>query len=134
MATESLLLTALPNGFRRGGELLGVTVFVSPRLSTDGEPFLPLTKFPAFSDWPAALAQLRLFVEVENLGTFDTGADPDSFAQPDSATWALVFGGEVGVITGEFKDLSEKKIRSFPAARSPTTCSTCTPTWPRAIR
>ncbi len=65
---------------------------------------------------PRPSRSCRLFVEVENLGTFDTGADPDSFAQPDSATWALVFGGEVGVITGEFKDLSEKKIRSFPAA------------------
>ena len=41
MATESVILTALPNGFDRSG-LLKVTVFVSPRLSTDGPASLLL--------------------------------------------------------------------------------------------
>ena len=42
MATESVILTALPNGIHPSGALK-VTVFVSPRLSTDGPPSLPLS-------------------------------------------------------------------------------------------
>ena len=54
MATESVIWTALPNGFRDGGNALGFTIFVSPRLTADGDSE-PLSVFPAFSNWPAAL-------------------------------------------------------------------------------
>ena len=90
------LWTALPNGVRSGGDFLGVTVFVSPRLSTDGPASLPLTSFPAFANWPSkALADVKLTVEVEGLGVLDAPHDPASTA-PDPATWQLVFGGDVG--------------------------------------
>ena len=115
MTTESVLWTALPNGVRGGGDALGLTVYVSPRLSTDGPPSRPLTDFPAFSDWPAALSDIKLAVEIENVGVLDTGPDADS-TPADQATWKLVFGGDVGVVSGEFTDLSERRVRSFPAA------------------
>ncbi|MGH9139075.1 MAG: hypothetical protein ACRD0G_18855 [Acidimicrobiales bacterium] len=114
MATETVILTALPNGRYPDGRLR-LTAFVSPRLSTDGPPELPLKAFPAFADWPAALAQLKLVAEFDSTGPVPTDPDLDS-DPPDSAIWKLVFDAEaVAVRTGGFRDLSTRRVLTFPA-------------------
>ena len=114
MATESVIFTALPNGHDRNGRLLRLTVFVSPRLFTDGAGDLPLqgAGFAAFEDWPAVLDDTRLFVTVDGLGTFETEPDPASPA-PESATWHLLFDA-CRVRDGKFNDLSDRRFLSFP--------------------
>ncbi len=119
MATESVILTALPNGIHPSGALK-VTVFVSPRLSTDGPPSLPLSAFPSFVDWPKTFRRLRdearLVVEVEGSGPVATDLDPDA-PPPDPATWALLFDPDrVGVVTGTFTDLSNRRVLTYPTA------------------
>ena len=78
MASESAILTALPNGVDENGEFLRVTVFVTPRLSTGGPDQVPLGDFPAFADWPATLAQTVFGIEFDGVATFDTQPDPTS--------------------------------------------------------
>ncbi len=119
MATESVIFTALPNGIDRSG-LLKVTVFVSPRLSTDGAGSLFLSSFPAFENWPKTFARLReeggLVIEFEGSGPVSTDPDPES-EPPDPDTWALLFDPDkVGVRTGEFKDVSDRRVLTFPTA------------------
>jgi hypothetical protein len=114
MATESVIFTALPNGFDADGRLLRVTVFVSPRLLTDGAGDLALlgSGFDAFQDWPAALAEVRFALTVDGFGTLDVEPDPSSPAA-DSGTWHLLFDG-CRVRDGGFKDLSGNRFLSFP--------------------
>ncbi|MGH9245457.1 MAG: hypothetical protein ACRD29_14305 [Acidimicrobiales bacterium] len=116
MATESVVFTALPNGVHETGDFLRVTIFVSPRLATDGAGELPLAggDFAAFADWPAAVADTKFAIEVAGLGPLDTEPDPGS-APPDSPTWHALFDA-TAVVAGEFKDLSETQFRSFPVA------------------
>ncbi len=116
MASESVILTALPNGVDESGDSLRVTVFVTPRLATNGAGPLPLAggDFPAFADWPATLAQMVFGIEFDGATTFDAHPDPAS-GVPDSATWHLLFDG-CSVRDGEFNDLSDRTVRSFPVA------------------
>lgn len=114
MATESALFTALPNGLDRNGRLLRLTVFVSPRLLTDGAGSLALqgSGFDAFQDWPAALAGTRFSLTVDGFGSFD--AEPDPASPPaESATWHLLFDA-CRVRDGSFNDLSGNRFLSFP--------------------
>lgn len=118
MATESAVLTALPNGRDETGQLL-VTCYVTPRLSTDGPAGAPLADFPAFVNWPRALEQARFHVEIEPLGVVDTfplvEVEPAA-AAADPDVWATVFDPDaVGVVTREFQDLGDRVVRSFPA-------------------
>ena len=55
MAKQSLLWTALPNGYAADGGSLRVSVLVSPRLEAEADPE-QLGTFPDFEDWPATVA------------------------------------------------------------------------------
>ncbi len=116
MATESVMFTALPNGVHASGAYLQVTVFVSPRLSTNGAGPLPLqgSGFAAFEDWPAALAGVTFALTFDGVGTFDTQPDPAS-PPPESAIWHLLFDA-CSVRDGGFTDLSVRRFLSFPVA------------------
>src|SRR3954447_18281090 len=100
MVTESVILTCLPNGVDGSGRLR-VTMFTTPRLSTDGPSARLLKDFPSFIDWPRSVRRLvdegRLAVEFDGLGPVQAEIDPDSPAL-DDATWAMVFDPDkVGV-------------------------------------
>ena len=84
--------------------------------ATNGAGPLPLAggDFPAFADWPATLAQMVFGIEFDGATTFDAHPDPAS-GVPDSATWHLLFDG-CSVRDGEFNDLSDRTVRSFPVA------------------
>jgi hypothetical protein len=112
MASESAIFTALPNGVINGDHL-GVTVFVSPRLSTGGAGELPLTggDFPAFEDWPTTLDDIVFSILFESLGTLDP--DPDPAPPWTSSTWRLLFD-RTAVRDAPFQDHSDRKVLSFP--------------------
>jgi hypothetical protein len=118
LATESVILTVLPTGWTDDRERLKATIFVSPRLSTDGEPSLPLSEFGAFANWPKAVAGMRFGFRFDGMGTVESMPDPNS-QPPDPELWALVFdAGKVSVIAGkdQFTDMADRTVRSFPAS------------------
>ena len=86
MVTQTLIWTALPNGQSADRKNLKVTVFVSPRLKTDGPASLPLADFPAFADWPATLTKVKFLIHFDGLG--DVPAEPDP--QSDMADFGVV--------------------------------------------
>lgn len=116
MASESVIFTALPNGVDKNGKRLKLSVFVSPRLSTDGAGLLPLlgSGFHAFENWPETLAKLSFTVSVDGVGDFETARD-GSWPQAASELWKLLFEG-TSVRDGGFTDLSTRRFRSFPVA------------------
>lgn len=114
MATESAIFTALPNGMHKTGEFLRVTVFVSPRLLTDGAGKLPLQGggFDAFEDWPDTLDEVKFGVLFDGFGTITADPDPE-FTRPDSGTWHPLFD-RCSVTDGKFNDLSTRQVHSIP--------------------
>ena len=133
--TESVVLTCLPNGIGRDGPR--VTIFVTPRLTHGGNDRAPLSDFPTFVMWPAAVQALlddhALAVLVEKLGS-PAGTPPDQIAAKldptapaiDVALWQRLFDSQhVGVFpinpgpgkpAAGFQDLSGRTVRSFPAS------------------
>src|SRR5256885_8704702 len=79
MATQSILWTALPNGYSEDGRSLRVSLLVSPRLEPDVDP--QLKSFPDFVDWPATLAGSRVLFHFRGPPAVSVGA-PD-FAGPN---------------------------------------------------
>lgn len=61
MRQQTLIWTALPNG--HFGDFLALSVFVSPRLTTDeGGEYPPLDLFPDFMNWPETLADVSFSI------------------------------------------------------------------------
>ena len=112
--SESALWTVLPAGIDADTGLLRATIFVSPRISTDGAGFIKLADCEAFSLWPQVLRGLEFTVEVDGVGKEIAKLD-DRITGYDPSDWKLVFGGDVGVVDPDFRDLSTKRIRTFPA-------------------
>ncbi|MDQ7993429.1 MAG: hypothetical protein AAGC63_10205, partial [Propionicimonas sp.] len=112
--SESALWTVLPAGIDRDTGLLRATVLVSPRISTEGAGFVKLADCEAFSRWPQVLRGLEFAVEVDGAGKREAKPD-DRVTGADPADWELVFGGDVGVVDPDFRDLSKLRIRTFPA-------------------
>ena len=112
--SESALWTVLPDGIDPATGMLRATIFVSPRLGTEGADSIKLADCEAFANWPTTLRDLEFVVEVDGIDKRLAKLD-DRVAEPDPSTWKLVFGSDVGVTDGEFRDLSERRVRSFPA-------------------
>ncbi len=113
--TESALFTVLPHGLHPQDDgLVRATVFVSPRLSTDGAGERLLTDFPLFSRWPEVVRDLELYVELDTGERIPAKPDPDSDA-PDQTVHDRVFTAEVAVLDHAVTDLSTRTWHSFPA-------------------
>lgn len=111
MAEEKIIWTALPNGIAEDGRLR-VSVFVSPRLTTDGGEGT-LEDFPNFSDWPSNVPPLRVAFEEGSPGTRAERTGPE----PSSHLWEALFGEggrDAFVRDYEFDDFTGRRIRSFP--------------------
>ena len=115
MVSESVIWTLLPNGVDAATGELCSTIFVSPRLRTDGGGPVELDAFPTFRHWAQEVSRLRFVAEIDGLGGFDLTPDPDKVAGPDPATWDLLFSGDVTVEDAVVKDLSSRRLFSFPA-------------------
>ena len=63
MAKQSILWTALPNGYSDDGLSLRVSLLISPRLEPDFNP--QLEGFADFVDWPATLARSRFLLHFD---------------------------------------------------------------------
>jgi len=111
---QSIVWTALPNGWSSPGKTLALSVFVAPRLSSSAKPPF-LTPFD-FANWPSTLSNQKgsaLKFSVTFKGHAPVAAAITS-AQPNPRLWSLIFRpAETRVDPWKFKDLSGAPLRSF---------------------
>jgi hypothetical protein len=120
VAKQSLIWTALPNGFDADGNLR-ISALVSPRLEPDANQ--TLVAFPNFVDWPATVtgANFTIHYGGENVsipGNQTSGPNEHvdgSVDLPDSQAWSLLFPQTTFVRGHAFKDLTDHVILSFDA-------------------
>jgi len=115
--TETLMWTALPNGITgpATARRLRLSVYVSPRVGTDGAPSAaPPVLGPCLADWPANLRRAAWSVHVE--GRDPVPAEVTS-AAPDSGLWQALFGPATPVTPHVFTDLSDQATyATYPIA------------------
>lgn len=117
MATQTLVWTALPNGFDQDGNLR-ISALVAPRLVPDADQILK--PFGDFLDWPAAIRSATFTIGYGTpgptiLGSETVGANriDDSLDVADTATWMALFNPETPVEGYVFKDLTTAAVLSY---------------------
>lgn len=119
MARQSVLWTALPNGYTTDGTSLRLSVLAAPRLDPQAA-LQRLSTFPDFADWPATVAASRFTVSFGAASVTIGGSDlagPNrvdaTLATGDSATWTALLPGTTFVRPFAFKDLSSNTVVSY---------------------
>ena len=120
MAKQSLIWTALPNGYSADGASLRVSVLLSPRLDAETDPEVLKTFFPEWEDWPKTLSTARITITcggapVEIPLTQTTGKHrvDTTLGAPDSAAWKALFTKTLFVQGFEFRDMTNHPIVSY---------------------
>jgi hypothetical protein len=115
MKEQKIVWTVLPNGTAKTGSGdpgLKLSVFVSPRLYTDGGSSEPhLDQFPDFLNWPEKVKAMTFNVEFDNGTTIPAIPDKTNF---DADLWKALFKPTTYVRPHTFKDFKERGIRTFP--------------------
>jgi hypothetical protein len=122
MATQSILWTALPNGYSEDGQSLRISLLVSPRLTPDADQ--RLASFPDFTDWPATLTRSWFVlgfggnppVSVAGNDFVSAARIDDRLGLPDSSVWAALFPPDTLVQGYKYRDLAKYDVLSYPAA------------------
>ncbi|MDQ4132888.1 MAG: hypothetical protein M3179_06680 [Actinomycetota bacterium] len=119
MRSQTVIWTALPNGFGPGGTLK-LSVFAMPRLQTDEGGRSPrLSLFPDFVNWPRTIqtapsGPLSFGVSFGGGEPVDAAPDPES-VRPSPETWAAIFDpATTAVQPWQFYDFSNVPKWSFP--------------------
>jgi hypothetical protein len=113
MRTQTIIWTALPNGFASSGHV-HLSVFLSPQLQTDeGGTYPTLSLFPDWVDWPGTLQTSTLTFEVEFQG-YGSVVVPADVAATDPARWQAIFDPTTtGVTSYQYEDFSSTPVNSF---------------------
>ncbi len=116
MKKQKIIWTALPNGFETSEEdqkQLKLSVFVSPRLKTDENlPEPILSQFPDFAgNWVKKVSGISFEVKFQNGETVPAHLDESNL---DPKLWEQLFHEETYVRPFEFRDLSNRSIRTYP--------------------
>jgi hypothetical protein len=119
VARQSILWTALPNGYTADGKSLRLSVLASPRLDPQGSP-KRLTTFPDFVDWPATVAASIFTIEFAGQSVAIAGNElaagnrvDSSLGTGESATWKALFPGTTFVRPFAFEDLSSNHVVTY---------------------
>jgi hypothetical protein len=122
MATQTLIWTALPNGFTKDKKSLRVSVLLSPRLVLDADDGPTLSSFfPDWEDWPATLANAIFHitfgsdsVSIHASTTSGPNCVDTSIGAPDSQIWTSLFKGGLPVEAFHYnKELTNNLILSY---------------------
>ncbi len=125
MAKQSLLWTALPNGYTEDRKRLRLSLLLSPRLAAEADP-QRLSTFPDFVDWPAMLSDAKFEIHfgatTVSIAAHDTTSSnriDTRLGTPHSSVWKALFPDpdEVFVEGYKFRDLSDNKVLSFSAVK-----------------
>lgn len=121
MARQSLVWTALPNGFTPDGSGLRVSAMLAPRLDPQSPaPGKLGSFFPDWENWPQTLASARFDVTYNGTTVsipVTTTAGPDrvdtTLGAADSMVWKALFSAGTVVIGFVYRDLSSSKMLSY---------------------
>jgi hypothetical protein len=122
MARQSLMWTALPNGYTADGTSLRVSVLLSPRLEPQAQPNTLSSFFPDWEDWPATLSNATVTLTMKSGGSVaiplaqTTGpnrVDITRYGAPDSTVWKALFSGSLFVRPYAYTDRSSSPVLSF---------------------
>ena len=131
MAKQTLMWTALPNGFTEDRKGLRVSLLLSPRLDPEAGDGLLKTFFPDFREWPSLLAREDTVftvtcggVPVKIRGDQLAGASriDDAYFGPafgagfgwgDSTLWQALFSEVTPVQKFAYRDLSKHVVLSY---------------------
>src|SRR5690242_7754775 len=98
MAQQSLLWTALPNGYTDGRAGLRVSVMLSPRLDPQADKPRLASFFPDWKDWPATLARATFTISYGGTSVSIPATQmagrvrvDDTLGIADSAVWGALF-------------------------------------------
>jgi hypothetical protein len=124
MAKQSLLWTALPNGYTDDQTALRVSVLVSPRLDAEAEP-QELKTLPHFEKWPETLTQSKFTlhfgpvdeVAIAGNDTTSTSRVDTTLGGPDTSVWNALFPPTTFVRGFTFSDHSQERVISYPAVK-----------------
>ncbi|MFF7245896.1 hypothetical protein ACFZBU_18540 [Embleya sp. NPDC008237] len=108
----------LPAGLSPDGTQARLSVFVAPRLESDGPG--TLAAFPDFLDWPARLADAEFALLLADASGIPDGETPlvpltRTGPPPDSALWQLFFPAGTPVDRFEFDDHRQNTMVTYPA-------------------
>jgi hypothetical protein len=122
MARQSLIWTALPNGFTPDGTGLRVSAMLSPRLDPETQAKKLGSFFPDWKDWPQTLSTARFDVTYNGETVSvpaTTLAGPNrvdaSIGVADSVVWKALFEATTGVKGFKYTDLSSSVMLSYDA-------------------
>lgn len=115
-STQQIRWTVLPAGVSADGTQALVSVFISPRLTSDDST--TLGPFPDFLDWPDRLAKATFGFVVEKDGEpVGRPIPPTSMTStPDSALWTRFFTAQTPLEPHVFEDHTGREVASYPAA------------------
>ncbi len=112
MEKQTLVFTALPNGFTPGGTAR-VSVLVSPRLLSDsGAAFLTLDAYPDLLQWPARVAALSWEASVDGGPALALTPEPSPLKP---GLWDALFRDDTRVKPFVFEDYRGTPVESFPS-------------------
>ena len=113
MALQTLIWTALPNGFTADGEL-ALSIVVSPRMTAlnEDEQQLGADTYADWHNWPNSLSRASFLLAVDG--------EPEPFrlevtSRPNPDLWPLMFPADLFVRGFAFKDMSANNLRDYPA-------------------
>ena len=121
-ARQSLVWTALPNGYTPDSASLRMSVLLSPRLDPQADP-QRLDSFPEWVNWPRTLQKASFAVSCNGKTVTVAGSGAGSknvldgrLGLPDSATWQALFTPALFVRPYAFNDLSSHSVISYDAS------------------
>ncbi|VAX24290.1 hypothetical protein MNBD_NITROSPINAE01-1103, partial [hydrothermal vent metagenome] len=119
MAKQSLLWTALPNGYSTDGKQLRVSVLVSPRLNPQNSSNI-LKSFHDFINWPDTVRRAGFAVKygadkVIIPGNKFGGSNcvDGSLGVADSDVWQALFPNDTFVRGFQFNDMKNNVVLSY---------------------
>ena len=115
MPSQSIILTALPNGFSSDGKLR-LSVLISPRLDPQLAP-TTLNSFADFTVWPTTISGAKFTVQLGTKSVVLSAADFDpTIGTPDLKTWTALFPETTYVRPFSMRDHSADAIVSYDTA------------------
>ncbi|MDX2648459.1 hypothetical protein PV341_33800 [Streptomyces sp. PA03-1a] len=112
--TQNFLFTALPQGKAPDGELLRLSVFVSPRLFPDGGRGT-LSQFPDLTAWPTTVREITWTVQLDGVpyaATVATGLE----AAPQTSLWETLLPTTTPVVSHTQPDYADRAVISYSTA------------------
>ena len=115
MEKQTLVLTALPNGYSPEGTAR-LSVFIAPRLWSDapGPENRTLADYPDLLDWPARVAALSWEASLDGGPALPLTADGNPL-KPE--LWSALFQPTTQVKPFRFEDYRGIPIETFPVTR-----------------